>query len=286
MLEKLVEGKDTADLAQELEITYATARTHIQNLLTKLGVHSKLELVAFAVEQQIVAVPSHDDSATVGAGSVARLVSDPRRSLTTGGSRNRRTRVQRRSGCPITPDRRGCNHVGDEPAPPPSRQVPILVVRAVGAGPRSSHCVRTGSSGEVFRSFIIRRINVRYKQASVGIGWAVLQPMLAACDLRRVLRPSREGPERWRPLPAVRVGRHRGVGLLLERGQSRHGEPRDRPGALEEGVLPARDPAAVGGRRRIPRPRGRDAHPHRGGRASTGSDRPSRGSRSRSRCSS
>jgi len=59
VLEKLVEGKDTADLAQELEITYATARTHIQNLLTKLGVHSKLELVAFAVEQQIVAVPTH-----------------------------------------------------------------------------------------------------------------------------------------------------------------------------------------------------------------------------------
>jgi two-component system nitrate/nitrite response regulator NarL len=59
VLEKLVEGKDTADLAQELQITYATARTHIQNLLTKLGVHSKLELVAYAVEHQIVAIPTH-----------------------------------------------------------------------------------------------------------------------------------------------------------------------------------------------------------------------------------
>ena len=59
VLERLVEGKDTADLARELDITYATARTHIQNLLTKLGVHSKLELVAYAVEHQIVAVPVH-----------------------------------------------------------------------------------------------------------------------------------------------------------------------------------------------------------------------------------
>jgi DNA-binding NarL/FixJ family response regulator len=58
VMSKLVEGKDTAQLAQELDITYATARTHIQNVLTKLGVHSKLELVAFAVAHQLVAVPA------------------------------------------------------------------------------------------------------------------------------------------------------------------------------------------------------------------------------------
>ena len=58
VMTKLVEGKDTAQLAQELDITYATARTHIQNVLTKLGVHSKLELVAFAVSHQLVAVPT------------------------------------------------------------------------------------------------------------------------------------------------------------------------------------------------------------------------------------
>jgi DNA-binding NarL/FixJ family response regulator len=57
VMAKLVEGKDTAQLAHELDITYATARTHIQNVLTKLGVHSKLELVAFAVAHQLVAVP-------------------------------------------------------------------------------------------------------------------------------------------------------------------------------------------------------------------------------------
>jgi two-component system, NarL family, nitrate/nitrite response regulator NarL len=58
VMAKLVEGKDTAQLAQELEITYATARTHIQNVLTKLGVHSKLELVAFAVTHQLVVIPA------------------------------------------------------------------------------------------------------------------------------------------------------------------------------------------------------------------------------------
>ena len=58
VMAKLVEGKDTAQLARELDITYATARTHIQNVLTKLGVHSKLELVAFAVAHQLVAIPA------------------------------------------------------------------------------------------------------------------------------------------------------------------------------------------------------------------------------------
>lgn len=46
VLDRLVEGKDTAALARDLGISYATARTHIQRLITKLGVHSKLEAVA------------------------------------------------------------------------------------------------------------------------------------------------------------------------------------------------------------------------------------------------
>ncbi|MFP5377994.1 MAG: response regulator [Acidimicrobiia bacterium] len=46
VLDQLVEGKETAALAGELGISYATARTHIPRLLTKLGVHSKLEAVA------------------------------------------------------------------------------------------------------------------------------------------------------------------------------------------------------------------------------------------------
>lgn len=48
VLERLVQGQDTATLAREMGVRYSTTRTHIQNLLCKLGVHSKLEAVALA----------------------------------------------------------------------------------------------------------------------------------------------------------------------------------------------------------------------------------------------
>lgn len=48
IFDHLVEGQETAALARELGMSYATARTHIQRLLAKLGVHSKLEAVALA----------------------------------------------------------------------------------------------------------------------------------------------------------------------------------------------------------------------------------------------
>lgn len=54
VLRRLVRGQETARLAKEMGIRYSTARTHIQSILTKLGVHSKLEAVAFALEHQVV----------------------------------------------------------------------------------------------------------------------------------------------------------------------------------------------------------------------------------------
>jgi len=66
------------------------------------------------------------------------------------------------------------------PAPHASRHVPVLVVRG-GRGRLSVDTLRENwEFREVFRSFVIRRVIVKYKQASVGIGWAVLQPVLAA----------------------------------------------------------------------------------------------------------
>lgn len=59
VLVHLVRGESTADLARALGVRYSTARTHIQNTLTKLGVHSKLEAVAYAVSQDLVPVPKH-----------------------------------------------------------------------------------------------------------------------------------------------------------------------------------------------------------------------------------
>jgi two-component system nitrate/nitrite response regulator NarL len=39
-------------------VSYSTARTHVQNLLRKLGVHSRLEAVAFALRHSLVDVGS------------------------------------------------------------------------------------------------------------------------------------------------------------------------------------------------------------------------------------
>jgi two-component system nitrate/nitrite response regulator NarL len=45
----LVEGMDTAHMAARLQVSRATVRTHVQSLLTKLGVHSRLEAASLAV---------------------------------------------------------------------------------------------------------------------------------------------------------------------------------------------------------------------------------------------
>ncbi|MDQ3956733.1 MAG: response regulator transcription factor [Actinomycetota bacterium] len=44
----LSKGSDNDSIAQELVISPQTARTHVQNVLSKLGVHSRLEAAAFA----------------------------------------------------------------------------------------------------------------------------------------------------------------------------------------------------------------------------------------------
>ena len=51
----LISGLASRRIAQELVLSYQTVRSHIQNLLLKLGVHSRLEAVAFALEHGVVA---------------------------------------------------------------------------------------------------------------------------------------------------------------------------------------------------------------------------------------
>jgi two-component system nitrate/nitrite response regulator NarL len=48
VLRRLSQGDDTVALARALGMTVNTARTHVQNVLDKLGVHSRLEAVALA----------------------------------------------------------------------------------------------------------------------------------------------------------------------------------------------------------------------------------------------
>lgn len=49
VLALLARGKKTADIAEELVISPETARTHAQNILAKLGLHSRLEAATFVV---------------------------------------------------------------------------------------------------------------------------------------------------------------------------------------------------------------------------------------------
>lgn len=54
VLELLARGADTETIATELIISEATARNHIQHILHKLGVHSRLEAVAYAREHDLI----------------------------------------------------------------------------------------------------------------------------------------------------------------------------------------------------------------------------------------
>jgi two-component system, NarL family, nitrate/nitrite response regulator NarL len=56
----LVQGKSTSEIAAAIQVSTSTARTHIQSILSKLGVHSRLEAAAFAVRHHIVEPPSGD----------------------------------------------------------------------------------------------------------------------------------------------------------------------------------------------------------------------------------
>ena len=55
-LEGLVLGKNTTELARWMGVRESTVSTHIQTVLTKLGVHSRLEAVAYAMATRLVAV--------------------------------------------------------------------------------------------------------------------------------------------------------------------------------------------------------------------------------------
>ena len=54
VLALLAQGADNDAIAQELVISPETARTHIQNVLGKLGVHSRLEAAAFVIQNGIL----------------------------------------------------------------------------------------------------------------------------------------------------------------------------------------------------------------------------------------
>jgi two-component system NarL family response regulator len=57
VLRALTEGLSTPEVCDHLSITPNTLRTHVQNIMGKLHVHSKLEAVAFALRNKLVEPP-------------------------------------------------------------------------------------------------------------------------------------------------------------------------------------------------------------------------------------
>lgn len=54
VLALLADGADNDSIAQALVISPQTARTHIQNILGKIGVHSRLEAAAFVIQNELL----------------------------------------------------------------------------------------------------------------------------------------------------------------------------------------------------------------------------------------
>ncbi len=62
VLRALVDGLSTPEICERLFIAPNTLRTHVQNIMGKLRVHSKLEAVAFALRNRLVEPPRLEDS--------------------------------------------------------------------------------------------------------------------------------------------------------------------------------------------------------------------------------
>jgi len=54
VLQKVADGRTTEQIAQDLHISVYTVRRHFQNLMHKLGIHSKAEAVALAFRRRLI----------------------------------------------------------------------------------------------------------------------------------------------------------------------------------------------------------------------------------------
>ena len=56
ILQLVADGIPTPQIADRLGLSLSTLRTHLQNILTRLGVHTKLEAVALAIKHERISV--------------------------------------------------------------------------------------------------------------------------------------------------------------------------------------------------------------------------------------
>jgi DNA-binding NarL/FixJ family response regulator len=61
ILQRIADGQSNATIARELQMSPNTLRTHTQNVLTKLGVHSKLDAIVAAIRHGKVATTQTDE---------------------------------------------------------------------------------------------------------------------------------------------------------------------------------------------------------------------------------
>jgi DNA-binding NarL/FixJ family response regulator len=54
ILHLIATGLNTKDVAERLHVSPATIRNHVQNILGKLGAHSRLEAVAYATRNRLI----------------------------------------------------------------------------------------------------------------------------------------------------------------------------------------------------------------------------------------
>jgi DNA-binding CsgD family transcriptional regulator len=74
ILELIATGLQNKEVARELHISSVTVRNHVQNILAKLDVHSKLEAVSLAYRRAWVSGPSRPGiPAAVGTGAMSQV---------------------------------------------------------------------------------------------------------------------------------------------------------------------------------------------------------------------
>jgi two-component system nitrate/nitrite response regulator NarL len=56
VLQALAEGLDSKQIAQRLHISVETERNHMQSILAKLEVHSRLHALVFALRHGVVSI--------------------------------------------------------------------------------------------------------------------------------------------------------------------------------------------------------------------------------------
>jgi DNA-binding NarL/FixJ family response regulator len=79
VLELLAAGRSAAEIASELVISHKTVATHIQHILTKLGVHSQAQAVAHAhIHHLVDAHDAHQVERSAAASESRRYESAPR----------------------------------------------------------------------------------------------------------------------------------------------------------------------------------------------------------------